>query len=332
MSKHSTNQRAIAEALNVSQTTVTKVLNHDPFYRVSPQTRGLILKTASEFGYQPRRRRPGNIALVFCEGMYAAEHELSIAMHAEASRMGYRLFTANLRQSPTYRELSYVVNPLSADAAIINGNIDPDVAAKLSDIMPVLVIGESDVSGRVDRMSDHHARLGEKLTNHVLSRGHRRIAVIVHSLDTPSWKAALTGYEKALGEAGIETDMSIIGEKANRYYHELLSELLGCSPKPTALLAWTTADHLAILSTLAAMGYRVPRDLSYVGWAASSLTNLNPYPALTCLDDIFTSMSRAAVVRLLDRIEDRTLPARELFVESTIRVGETCAQCPAESP
>lgn len=44
-------QQAIADALGLSRTTVTKILNRDPKYSASEGTRDLVFKTAEKMGY-----------------------------------------------------------------------------------------------------------------------------------------------------------------------------------------------------------------------------------------------------------------------------------------
>ena len=44
-------QQAIADALGLSRTTVTKILNRDPKYSASEATRDLVFKTAEKMGY-----------------------------------------------------------------------------------------------------------------------------------------------------------------------------------------------------------------------------------------------------------------------------------------
>ena len=56
MAKRKIGQQDIAEALGLSRCLVTKVLNHDPVFRVAPETRELVLEKAREMGYDPRRQ------------------------------------------------------------------------------------------------------------------------------------------------------------------------------------------------------------------------------------------------------------------------------------
>ena len=47
----SVSQQAIADALHLSRTTVTKILNRDPRYSASEATRELVFRTAERLGY-----------------------------------------------------------------------------------------------------------------------------------------------------------------------------------------------------------------------------------------------------------------------------------------
>ena len=59
--------KQIAELLNISNATVSRVLNHDPTLSVSEQTRAAIFKTADEIGYKKKKINPkiDNIALLY---------------------------------------------------------------------------------------------------------------------------------------------------------------------------------------------------------------------------------------------------------------------------
>src|SRR5688572_32612957 len=62
-------QQAIADALGLSRTTVTKILNRDPKYSASESTRDLVFSTAEKMGYdfttirRPFKREYGRTAI-----------------------------------------------------------------------------------------------------------------------------------------------------------------------------------------------------------------------------------------------------------------------------
>ena len=123
MNNERLNQQAIAEMLNISQSTVTKVLNHDPVYRVSEDTREQVLKMAKALGYQPRRRRTGNIAFLMANEMTLPHYEFLRSLCEEASRVQRRIYLINTGAMPSYEEVSLMANPLTADGVIVSGEL-----------------------------------------------------------------------------------------------------------------------------------------------------------------------------------------------------------------
>lgn len=317
-------QQTIAEKLGISRSTVTRVLRHDPSHRIASSTRKLILQTAEEMGYVPRKRKTSNIAFVVCGEMASLQHELHMAVCNEAFKSDYRVFLVRLPERPTYKQLSAYANPLSADGIIIMGQFAPELVEQLDGILPVVVIDGDEHFNSVDAVQADYVELGRMLTQHILDLGHRDIAVIVQFAWDINWTGPMQGVRTALEQAGIEPDLSRVWSKSGKLYPELLKEILASKPAPTALLAFTTSDHAIILSTLMAMGVDVPEELSYVGWAAAYMAALLPFPTVTCLDDLFESIASAAVQRLLERTEDQDIQPERIIVPVKLRTGETC--------
>ena len=257
-------QQFIADSLGVSRTAVTKVLNHDPLFRVSPETRERILDKAREMDYRPRRRRTMNMAFVVCERLSSSEQELHLAICEEASKLQYRVFLVKKDVMPSYRELSLSVNPLSADGAILTGFYGADVLTQLSEVLPVVAVGQCHEVANIDRVRADTQALAQALADQLIANNHEHIAVIVNSAND--------------------------------------------------------------ISTLNALGCRVPQDLSYIGWTIRDTTSLLPFPVITSLDSLFQSVARTAVRRLLDRVENGYLPPEDIVVPVAIRRGETCIE------
>lgn len=316
-------QQAVADKLGISRSTVTRVLRHDPTHRIAPETKQLILHTAKQMGYRPRRRRTGNIAFVVCGEMASMQSELHMATCDEAARHDYRVFLVRMPSEPSYKQLSLYINPLAADGAVVVGNIREEVGAMLASVMP-LVILDNDKIECVDSVTVDYVELGYKLTKCLTDAGHRNIAVIAQFPHQITWAGQIEGFRRAMESAGLEADLAMVHSKYRKLYPVLLADILSRNPKPTGILALTTSDHSIILSTLLAMGISVPCDLSYVGWAYSYMSALLPFPAVTCLDGIYQSMAGTAVRRLLERTEDQDLTVLHSVVPVKLRIGETC--------
>jgi transcriptional regulator with XRE-family HTH domain len=85
-------QQAIADALGLSRTTVTKILNRDPKYSASESTRDLVFNTAEKMGYdfttirRPFKREYGRTEInARCHIEIISEDEKSVFDKGEAT-------------------------------------------------------------------------------------------------------------------------------------------------------------------------------------------------------------------------------------------------------
>jgi LacI family transcriptional regulator len=326
MKNNTVNQETIARMLGLSRSTVTKVLNHDPVYRVSAETRELVLRTAAELGFQLRRRRTGNIGFIVCGEVHSAMHETHQAVCEEAGKLGYRVFFVNKPPEPTYRDISLSVNPLAADGAVLIGDVSPEVALELSRVMPTVVVDPYTTIPGVDNVCADHQLLSRRLNELVISCGHTTYAIIVDTLRGQHNPQTLEGCRAAMKSAGIPFDRSLVWEKSGKLYPKLLQEVLSHPAAPTAILAFTTSDHPVILSTLFALGRMVPETLSYAGWSTSYFSSLAAFPKVTCLDSYHQVMAKTAVHRLMERIEARNLPVEDIVIDVEIERGQTVGE------
>ena len=341
MNNERLNQQAIADMLNISQSTVTKVLNHDPTYRVSDDTRELILKTAKEVGYQPRRRRTGNIAFVMANEMTLPNYEFLRALCEEAARMQRRVYLVNTGTMPSYEEISLMANPLTADGVIISGELSVRVLSRLSEIMPTVAMemySPADVginlsaasSGPygmpVDVVRADMSALTTMLVEHMIECGHRDIAMMAYSFSSMAGRLAIEGYRYALEQAKIKYDPSLVWERRGREYPDLIMDILGHPRKPTVIYGGTTTEHVAIISTLQALGKRVPDDISYVGWSCPKAfrSEYSALPEITGFDGFFQNIAQTAMHRIVDRIENKSMPVEDIVVSLNIQVGKSC--------
>ena len=116
---------------------------------------------------------------------------------------------------------------------------------------------------------------------------------------------------------------SLVAEKARCPYPELLSGLFRGDPKPTAIVACTTADNSEIISSLTCMGIRVPDDVSYIAYACPPGDRAWLSLDVVCLEDFYPSIARTAVRRLLDRMENPDAPVEKIQAEARIRPGSS---------
>ena len=149
---------------------------------------------------------------------------------------------------------------------------------------------------------------GVTATEHLLSLGHERIAVITGRRRTMCSGARLAGYRSALASAGLPHRPEYIRhagfDEAVARRH--MRELLDLPEPPTAVFVCSDRMALGVYDAVAERGLRVPDDLSVVGfddlpearWAA---------PALTTVRQPLSEMA-ATALRLLVRMMDGERP------------------------
>jgi LacI family transcriptional regulator len=144
---------------------------------------------------------------------------------------------------------------------------------------------------------------GRLATEHLLSLGHRKIAMVCGSPHSVSSVERVAGYRGALKAAGIESRPEWLFN-AGDYETDLQAfiEILQKPDAPTAVFAWSDDIALVLLRDLRAAGIRVPEDLSLVGFDSLPAAETS-VPALTSVSQPVRTMAAEAARMLIHRIK-----------------------------
>jgi len=108
------------------------------------------------------------------------------------------------------------------------------------------------------------AELGVK---HLLSMGHRKIAIITGPLTLKNEQERLRGYRRALKNAGVPLLPSLIWSASfeMKDIHSVCQRgLLRQRPRPTALFATNGVTGLCALESLYSLGFTTPGSIAFV--------------------------------------------------------------------
>lgn len=164
---------------------------------------------------------------------------------------------------------------------------------------------------------------GREATDHLLRLGHRDIALLAGSEDSPAAPLRAQGYRDAHAAAGLkasEDRIFMAGWDIDAGFHGAMKLLDDVSPanRPTAIMC--ANDRLAIGVALAAarLGLRVPEDLSIMGYDDETRIADTMVPALTTMALPLREIGRAAMTTLLDAIEGTDGMAQGTSVETMV--------------
>jgi GntR family transcriptional regulator of arabinose operon len=158
-------------------------------------------------------------------------------------------------------------------------------------------------------------------TEYLLKLGARRIAYFAQPNSAPTVDARAAGYREALYTYRIplKHDLDVRGDASD---DALIKRLLRAH-KPDAVLCANDHTAATLMQTLIRLGCRIPGDIRIVGIDDVKYASLLPIPLTTqhqpCLD-----IGRTAMSAMLDRMENPSLPTRDILLSCRMVVRKSC--------
>lgn len=315
--------REVAESAGVSYATVSHVINNTRL--VSQETRARVLAAMDALNYRPnalarslRQGKTNTLGLVLPDSANPFFAEISRGIEDAAFKKGYSVFLCNT-ELDTQRELFYVdvLSKKQVDGIIFvaAGDQADSLDFLVSENMPVVMIDRDIPNVEVDAVLTDHELGGYLATRHLLELGHQRIACIAGpSSITPSAER-ITGYKKALNEAGLSYDEHLVlrGDYHAQSGMDSTHTILRMSPHPTAIFALNDLMALGALRAAAEAGYSVPKDLAIVGYDDLEIAHFMN-PPLTTIAQPKKEIGAQAVNLLVERLSHKSRPHTRLVL------------------
>ena len=158
----------------------------------------------------------------------------------------------------------------------------------------------------IDSVCVDNCKGAEMCVYHLVSRGHRRIAILTGGARIQTSRARLDGYHKVLGESGIEPDPSLVKEGDNRLEsgYRLTKEMMLASRPPSAIFASNAMMGFGALKAMQELGVRCPDDVALAVFDDVPFGDVIQ-PRLTVVSQPTYEMGRLGAELLIARIEDR---------------------------
>ena len=297
----------VALAAGVSVATVSKVVNGR--YGVAQATVDRVQHVIDQLGYeaslgaQSLRSHRTNVLGILVAEFEPFSAELLKGASSEVTKTDYELlaYTAGTRGSMIgweRRSLARMAGTL-IDGAIL---VTPTVVETKQGFHIVAVDPHTGPSGMPTVDSDNFAG-AVMATNHLLELGHRRIGFIGGRPDLESARLRESGFRKAMAEAGVSVDESLV--RVGGYRTEMAEgparQLLSHPERPTAVFAANDLSAIATMAAARGLGLSVPDDLSVIGFdnvPESALAS----PPLTTISQPLQKMGAEALRLLVDLI------------------------------
>lgn len=301
--------RDVAKAAGVSLSTASRVLDDRNPPSQTPTARK-VREAASALGYRRntfasslRRGQATTIGVLvprLSDTVMALMYE---AVSRAAERHGYFTVVAAGGDDPADEE--------RAARTLLDRNVDGLIIAssRRDDPLP-RQLREQNVPHalvlRTDGVSPSSVgddELGGYLAvRHLLDLGHSDIAVIPGPLFTSTAAGRLVGAQRALKEAGIETNSTWIVETGFGVQHgkEVADRLFSSAERPTAVFAANDNLAIGVMASAHEHGLSVGNDLALVGYNDIPLASHLPIP-LTSVRTPFDQIAATAIDLMLGK-------------------------------
>ena len=249
-------------------------------------------------------------------------------LYVAATSRGYELVLSAITESRNEFRAAEALQGFRPDAVIM---LDPPTPAPaLAGRLPLVAIGWSVDDATVDVVRTDENTGMTQAVNHLVARGHRRIEHIDGGEGEVA-RARRAGYFAAMKEAGIEDARVISGGETSMDGYFAARTLLDEPDLPTAVITFNDELAVSLIEALVHAGYRVPQDVSVVGWDNSALSRL-PHIRLTTVAQDARVMAELAVERAIARIEGVSDGPREVVLQPELMVRATTGAARKHSP
>ncbi len=344
------NLRMLAEYLELSQTTVSLVLNNSPSARSIPQeTRNRVIAAAKQLNYRPnyfarslrqsRSMSVGVLAPDLSEGYFT--HVMSGVVE-ELTSAGYFYFTAcHDWKKELIEQYPRMLVERSVDGFLLLNTPADHIAVPV----PVVAISAHSAAENVTNIVLDHNLAVEQALTHLYELGHRRIAFMRGPHAIPDSEIRWETIQQVTSKMSIKLDPSLIiridsaGWSMKTGYHPMAPEI---GYKPMQALLKKTRDFTAIfcfndiaaigaIRALKDAGLSIPGDVSVVGFDDIQSAAYST-PSLTTVRQPLAEMGKRGAQVLLDRIanRDKEFPSKIVMAPKLI-VRESTGPVTAKS-
>lgn len=302
---------------------------------VADSTRDRIKEHARTIGYIYNRRaaslrtsRSGIVGVVVHDIMnpFFAEILRSIETELDRSRQTF-ILSNHYDQLEKQRTFIDTLLQLGADGVIMSpaiGTPPEDIAMVEENGLPAVLIARSVEGAQVPVFRGDDAYGVGLATNHLISLGHTRIAMIGGTDQTSTGRERYRGYVVAMEKAGLEVKPTyrISGPRTKQAGFEATGEFLALKEKPTAAVCWNDLVAIGLMNGIQRAGLVPGVDISVTGYDDLEEAAIAT-PALTTVWNGQREVGRRAARVLLDRLNGAKVEATQQLIKPELHVRQS---------
>ncbi len=331
--------KQIAKELNVSVSTVSKALNDSP--EISEQTKVKIKEYAKLKNYRPniiglnlKNRKTKTIGVIIPNILNSFFAKVFSGIEKVADQNGYNVITCISNES--------IVKEINTLEMLSNGTTDGFILSvsretqKLQDYHHLTdIINEGTPIVMFDRIAeevecdkvivdDYNSAL--KVTQRMIDAGCKNIALISSVDNLSVGKLRAEGYLQALKNNNMPVNEEIILRTDSEEEMKKRIDSIFDNNKIDGVFALDESDSVAALKAAIKRGYKIPDELSIIGFADGILASRRLTPSLSTVSQHGVEIGETAAKLLIDRLEaadDTEGPYQTVVIKTNLKERES---------
>ena len=329
--------KQIAKELNVSVSTVSKALNDSP--EISDQTKIKIKEYAKLKNYKPniiglnlKNRKTKTIGVIIPNILNSFFAKVFSGIEKVADEKGYNVIMCISNESS--EKEAHTLEMLSngtTDGFIVSVSEEAQknedyqhFSAIINDGTPIVMFDRIAEGVDCDKVIVDDFDSALNATKHLIDLGCKKIALFSSVDNLSVGKLRAEGYLKALADNNIAVDESIIIRTDAE--DDLKSKVDAVFAQGIdGIFALEENDSVAALRFAVKKGFRVPEDISIIGFADGILASRRLSPSLTTVSQHGIEIGEVAATLLIDRLEsnEEHLPYETKVIKTKLKERES---------
>ncbi|HWL51601.1 MAG TPA: LacI family DNA-binding transcriptional regulator [Chthoniobacteraceae bacterium] len=338
-------QHQVAREINVSRSTVAKVLSADPEARISEGVRKLVLETAARMGYRPNRSaqllRNGKSGLVGIINLGPARDLPRRKLQAVAETILKHRYEPLAQEALWFGELGGDAGELACQR-MIDARVEGVVLVDASRLfeqrfldqllkagIPVVVIAGTHLRG-IPRFESDREWGYETMTNHVLSLGHRHLVLF-----SPSKSNSATGFRRACKAwpKKCRAEVRPVPKQVRGAHRDavpylpgklVMEEIIAEGALPDVVLCNNDELALGVMTACSQAGIRIPGEMAVTGFDNQPAAEFGVVPVTTLRHPV-EQLAEAAVACLVEMMKTGKSPTdRMTRIRGELIVRHSC--------
>jgi len=330
----------VAREAKVSVATVSRLLNNKG--TVSPETAARVFAAIEKLDYEPNllarnfRRNESRVILLLSPNVTNPYYSRILAGIGDAgAEVGYSALIYNTGDDrERERAALEMLKKRRADGAILmSSSMDCGWLLEYAERFPIVQCSEYGPDVDIPHVSIDNYKATQEAMEYLIALGHRRIATISAENEYISTRLRLDAYCDTLVKNDIAVNEAYIAYASRDYSFKSgkarARELLSVTPRPTAIFCISDTLALGAITAAKEMGYRVPEDVTVIGFDdVEHTTMLHPY--ITTVAQPCYELGRQAAQLLFSVIMHNTVPQRQVILEHRLIVRESSGPPPEQ--